>query len=235
MPLANGQGAWEIERPLKPEVHLSERSGARRQSTSDMACIPCRLELARAEGRERQAPARPSLVDRLKAGSPIALGEAFDLYHRQVRTFAQRLIGDSGAAEDLVQETFIVLPKAMGAYDGTCALKTYVLAIAAKRAKNHLRAVARRRSLAARFAEQNALGGNRSPEEDADQSQLAEILMTMLDRLPFDQRTAFVLCEIEGRTAGEAAQIVQASESTVRTRLWHAKRKLREMVAKGGA
>jgi RNA polymerase sigma-70 factor, ECF subfamily len=52
------------------------------------------------------------------------------------------------------------------------------------------------------------------------------------DRLPRDQRIAFALCEIEQMSAAEAAAIVDAPEATVRTRLFHARRKLRELLAK---
>src|SRR5215831_7015549 len=53
-----------------------------------------------------------SIVERLRGGSSPALGEAYDLYHEPLRAFARRLLGDDAAAEDLVQETFIALPKA---------------------------------------------------------------------------------------------------------------------------
>ena len=53
-------------------------------------------------------------------------------------------------------------------------------------------------------------------------------------RLPIEQRVAFVLCEVEERTSREVAEIVGAPEATVRTRLFHAKRKLREELSKRG-
>jgi RNA polymerase sigma-70 factor (ECF subfamily) len=54
-------------------------------------------------------------------------------------------------------------------------------------------------------------------------------------RNKLEQRIAFVLCEVEGYTSGEAAQIVDKSENTVRTRLFHAKRKLRTWLEQEGA
>ena len=55
-----------------------------------------------------------------------------------------------------------------------------------------------------------------------------------LDALPIEQRVAFVLCEVEDRTSREAAEIIGAPEGTVRTRLFHAKRKLREELENRG-
>jgi RNA polymerase sigma-70 factor (ECF subfamily) len=54
--------------------------------------------------------------------------------------------------------------------------------------------------------------------------------MLGLDALPLEQRVVVVLAEIEERTSTEIAAIVGAPEGTVRTRLFHAKRKLRELL-----
>jgi len=55
-----------------------------------------------------------------------------------------------------------------------------------------------------------------------------------LDALPINQRVAFVLVEIEERSSVEAARIADVPESTMRTRLLHAKRRLRELLRKRG-
>jgi RNA polymerase sigma-70 factor (ECF subfamily) len=57
------------------------------------------------------------------------------------------------------------------------------------------------------------------------------VLERALDALPIDQRVVVVLCEVEGRTSGEVARIVGAPETTVRTRLFHARRKLGALLA----
>jgi RNA polymerase sigma-70 factor (ECF subfamily) len=172
-------------------------------------------------------------VERLVAKSSAALGQAYDLYHESVRSFTRRLLGDDAAAEDLVQETFIALPGAARKYNGSCSLKTFLTAIAVNRARHHLRAAARRRAAMARLGLQIAAPAF-TPEEQAGSGQLAEALVLLLDQLPVDQRIAFVLCEVEERTSSEAAVIVGASQATVRSRVFHAKRKLREALARGG-
>jgi RNA polymerase sigma-70 factor (ECF subfamily) len=55
-----------------------------------------------------------------------------------------------------------------------------------------------------------------------------------LDSLPLDQRVAFVLCDVEERTSGEAAELAGAPEATLRTRLFHARKKLRTALTKEG-
>jgi RNA polymerase sigma-70 factor (ECF subfamily) len=73
---------------------------------------------------------------------------------------------------------------------------------------------------------------NESPEELEDRRRLAMILARLLDELPMEQRVAVVLCVIEERTSVEAAEIAGVPETTVRTRLFHARRKLRERLEK---
>ena len=67
-----------------------------------------------------------------------------------------------------------------------------------------------------------------TPEELEDRRRLALLLSRLLDELPMEQRVAVVLCVIEERTSVEAAEIAGVPEATVRTRLFHARRKLRE-------
>jgi RNA polymerase sigma-70 factor, ECF subfamily len=63
-----------------------------------------------------------------------------------------------------------------------------------------------------------------------DRAKLAARLTRALDALPLDQRAAIILCEVEERTSAEAAAIVGAPEGTIRTRVFHGKRKLRELL-----
>jgi RNA polymerase sigma-70 factor (ECF subfamily) len=173
------------------------------------------------------------LVARLRAGDLAALGEAYDAHHVHVRAFARRLLGDESAAEDLVQETFLSLAVAVARFRGDSSLRTFLVSIAVRKGSHHVRAASRRRVAMARFAQEPRAHAP-EPDEDAERVQLAAALVRALDTLPVDQRVAVVLCEVEGRTSREAAQIVGVPEATVRTRLFHARRKLADRLAKEG-
>ena len=177
-----------------------------------------------------EAGAEARLVQRLRAGDMAALGEAYDAHHVHVRAFAQRMLGDDGAAEDLVQETFLELPRAIGGFRQEGALRTFLISIAVNHARHHVRAAARRRAAAARYGQEPLPVGS-GPAEALERAQLAGRLMRALDALPMEQRAAIVLCDIEERTSAEAGEIVGAPETTVRTRLFHGRRKLAEALA----
>jgi RNA polymerase sigma-70 factor (ECF subfamily) len=170
--------------------------------------------------------AEPTFVARLRSGELGALGEAYDRHHAHVRAFAQRLVGDASAAEDLVQETFVALPQAIHAFKSEASLRTFLVGIAVNHARHHVRAAARRRATMSRFAAEPP-GRCTNPEHEAERAQLGLALSRALDELPDDQRVAFVLCEVEERTSTEVALILRVPEGTVRTRLFHARRKLR--------
>lgn len=173
------------------------------------------------------------LIERLQRGEPRALGEVYDLYHSVVRTFAKRLVGEAAAAEDLVHEVFVSLPRAMQRYRGESSLRTFLIAVAINHARHYVRAAARRRKTIESFSMQPP-ANIPDPEATARRKELARALNRALDALPMDQRVAFVLCEVEERTSKEAATIVGAPEATVRTRLFHAKKKLRVSLEREG-
>lgn len=182
--------------------------------------------------RSRVRAADP-LVQRLQAGDLAAVGEAYDANHAAVRAFACRLVGDRDEAEDLVQQVFVTLPKAVRRFDGRSSLRTYLISIAINHARHHVRAAARRRRAMERSAEGRELPST-TPETATADRELAGLLSRALDALPIDQRVAFVLCEVEERTSVEAAAILGIPEATVRTRLFHARRKLRDALSREG-
>jgi RNA polymerase sigma-70 factor, ECF subfamily len=105
--------------------------------------------------------------------------------------------------------------------------------VAINYARHHLRAAARRRKAMERLAHEPP-GPSPTPEHTADRAALARALSTALDDLSLDHRVAFVLCEVEERSAREAAEIAGAPEATMRTRVFHARQKLRAALERRG-
>jgi len=174
-----------------------------------------------------------SLLVRLREHDRAALGEVYDAHNGVARGLARRVVGDESLAEDLVQEVFLGLPSAAQNFEGRSQLRTFVLSMVINHAKHYVRAAARRRAMAERYAHEPkgvALDG----ETEASRAELARLLERALDELPLEQRAAFVLLELEERTSVEASEILDVPEGTVRTRLFHAKRKLREQLTEWG-
>jgi RNA polymerase sigma-70 factor (ECF subfamily) len=172
------------------------------------------------------------LVTRLRRGERMAIGEAYAAHHAAVRAFARRLVGDEAAAEDIVHDVFVALPGAVARYRGESPLRGFLIGVAANRARHHVRAAMRRRRAMERLAEHDERrepGGD--PGKDAMRRRLADRLSAALDELPLDQRVTFVLCEVEQRSSMEVATILDVPDGTVRSRLFHARKRLRELLA----
>lgn len=167
------------------------------------------------------------LILRLRRAEPSAVAEVYDAHHAAVRAFAKRLLGDAASAEDLVHEVFVSLPQAVRKFRGDSALRTFLISIAVNHARHFMRAAQRRRRALNAYGETSVHETASDPEHEARRKELADLLTRALDTLPLEQRVAFVLCEVEERTSREAAEIVGAPETTLRTRLFHAKKKLR--------
>jgi RNA polymerase sigma-70 factor (ECF subfamily) len=178
--------------------------------------------------RRSQDEHEDALVDRLRAGDRDAVEETYLAHHATIRSFARRLVGDRATAEDMVHETFLALPRAIRRFRGKGTLRSFLIGVAINHARRHVRSAARRRRAVERMASRDELAPRAiDASEELARKQLADRLWAALDQLSIDQRIAFVLCEAEQRTSVEVAAIVGVPEGTVRTRLYHAKRKLR--------
>lgn len=200
-----------------------------RMLSRDMSDAPPRLiavEGARKldDGQRREAQA----LERLAAGDLDALGDLYDLHQDAVRSLARRLLGDVAAVEDLVHDVFLELNEAAPRLRGTGPVRNYLLGIAANLSRHHLRSARRRRDAFDRLEVEPHSPS--TPEHDLAREQLASLLQRALDGLSHEHRVTFVLCELEERSGPEVAAILKIPEATVRTRLFHAKRKLRELL-----
>jgi len=170
------------------------------------------------------------LIERLRRGERSAIGQAYEAHHGAVRSFARRLVGDEAVAEDIVHDTFIALSDAVQRFRGDASLRGFLIGVAANLARRHIRSAVRRRRAVSALADA-PIAGPVDPATEAARRRLADRLSAELDRLPVEQRVAFVLCDVEQRTSVEVATILRVPEGTVRTRLFHARRKLRDGLA----
>ncbi len=180
----------------------------------------------------RTAPV-PDLVAVLASRDAAALGQVYEEHRGPLCSFCQRLLGDRTAAEDLVHDVFVRLPELIHKLEAGRSLRAFLFAVAANRAKHYLRAASRRRKLAERFAAEPSATATR-PDQLAEQRWISSQIALALESLPSDQQTAFVLAELEGQDAASIASRLHIPEATARTRLFHARRKLRAILTAWG-
>jgi RNA polymerase sigma-70 factor, ECF subfamily len=166
---------------------------------------------------------------RLAAAEPGALRVVYEQHHVALRAFARRLVGDNATAEDLVHDAFVALPAAMARFRGDCSLRTFLMGIATNLSRRAIRSAVRQRRAMGALAQEPERQAP-PPNEDVERRQLADELTRALDQLPHRQRVAFVLCEVEELNSRQAATLAGVPEGTMRTRLFHAKKKLRTLL-----
>ncbi len=165
------------------------------------------------------------------AGERAALAELYDQHAPGLRRFARQLTAETASAEDLVQEVFLALPRALERFRGEGSLGSFLLSMAANKARSHVRQATRARA-AAEKERAVPIEHAHSPEDAVHNGRLRFALVCALDRLPLKQRLAFTLCDVEGLRSEDAARVLDVPAATVRTRLHHARATLRELLKK---
>jgi RNA polymerase sigma-70 factor (ECF subfamily) len=175
-----------------------------------------------------------ALVARCAAGDEAACAELVSEHQRMVIQLAINLLGDRDEALDLSQEVFLRVFRTIHHFRGQSSLRTWIYRIAVNQARNKHRFWRRRHradqvSLDEHVAAHGELtsGGQAGPDRVFAQKELAVKLQSALDKLPFDQRTAIVLREVDGLSYEEIAYSLGVAIGTVKSRLTRARQALR--------
>jgi RNA polymerase sigma-70 factor, ECF subfamily len=178
-----------------------------------------------------------SLVRRCTAGDQVACADLVNEHQRMVVQLAMNLLGDRDEALDLSQEVFLRVFRTIHRFRGQSSLRTWIYRIAVNQARNRHRFWRRRHradqvSLDEHIATHGDVrsSGDVTPERELARKQLAAQLWSALADLPFEQRTAVVLREIDGLSYEEIAYSLGVAIGTVKSRLTRARQTLREQL-----
>ena len=178
------------------------------------------------------------LLELAKTGDYDAFEQLHALLEPQISRFVRRLVGYGPQAEDVVQETFISLFTHMERIDPVENLRPYLFRIARNQSYDHLRRQGRFDQLSlddeptqVRVSFDLADGPAHSKPEDVTHWLLLYMeVREAMERLPELQRQTLILFSEESMTYAEIAEVMEVSVGTVKSRLFHAKRKLRGLV-----
>ena len=173
------------------------------------------------------------LLQGVAGGDLGALGELYDRYARHVWQAARRSI-DGVDAEDVVHQVFVKLPEIAPSYDGRANCRGWLCGIAVRLAMRHRRGAGRFRRMLGSFAHTLVGRTSRDPEREAMGSQDMSALERALAALSEKKRVVFLLVEVEGLTAEDAARALGIPAATARTRLFHARKELQAALQEEG-
>lgn len=176
-------------------------------------------------------PTDSELLDRMSEGDTDALAIIFRRHHGTVYRFSRQMLGSKEAAEDVTQDVFVALTRNAGRFNPEVAsLSTYLYGIARnlvlQRYKRSRSRVEVNIDSIGRDAEPATASVD--PAETMSREQMMRRLRLAILRLPVHYREVVVLCELNGLSYEQAADIAGCPVGTVRSRLSRARRILIE-------
>src|SRR6476661_548743 len=170
------------------------------------------------------------LVERIAAGDKLAMQVLFARHRTNVYRWLYRFVGNETVAEDLLSDVFFDVWRQAGRFEGRSAVTTWLLSIARFKALS-----ARRRRTEVELDEtiETTVADSADNAEIAlekkHQGEMPRGAMTKLSR---EHREIIDLVYYHEKSVDDAAQILSIPSATVKTRMFYARKKLAEMVAR---
>jgi RNA polymerase sigma-70 factor (ECF subfamily) len=179
-------------------------------------------------------------MQRLAAGEERALDGLMERHAAGVTQFLFRMLGNADEAEDLAQEAFVRVFQHRGRFRPGARFSTWLYTIAANLARNRMRWRSRHptASLDAPAASgEGSLGqvlshAGPTPAQRLESEERVAAVRGAVAGLPEDLREALVLCEWEDLSVAEAASVLGATPKAVESRLYRARKQLREALGR---
>lgn len=175
---------------------------------------------------------------RLKDGDDLALNELMTRWQLPLLSFILRYVGNQTEALDLAQETFVRVFESRHRYKPTAKFSTWLFTIASNLCRNFFRWQIRHPAVSldtATFEGTTLADSVKSeadtPADSAEQDERAAAVRDAIHGLPHDLKTAILLFEYEDLSHQEIAGILGCSAKAVETRLYRARKVLREKLA----
>jgi RNA polymerase sigma-70 factor (ECF subfamily) len=179
-------------------------------------------------------PDEAAVVARAMAGDRSAFTQLMEHYQSACYGLAWRLLGDADQAADATQDAFIHAYGAIAKFRGGL-FRSWMLRITANASYDILRRSQRRPTTTLPDPEEGEaeLPDIAAPDPLAEtaRSELYLHLEVALRRLPEDQRTAVVLCDVYGMDYNEVAATTDSALGTVKSRIHRGRLRLRELLA----
>jgi RNA polymerase sigma-70 factor, ECF subfamily len=164
--------------------------------------------------------------------------KVYDDFRPRILRYLTRLVG-AGEAEDLTQEVFVRISRALGSFRGEAQLSTWVYRIATNAALDRLRSPSFKRLAPSELAEDGgsdrleaevqavgAEAGTRPPEEQLFRLERYECYRDVLEGLPDNYRTVVTLSDLGDLAVDEIAEILGLTPAAVKVRLCRGRARL---------
>lgn len=182
-------------------------------------------------------------VERLQSHDERAFNELVETYGPRVYRLVARMLGRRDEAEDMAQEVFVQVFKAIGQFRGESKLSTWIYRVATNMCKNRSKYLLRRhedqKDALDAIAERQPLhqakgvtsGQVNRPDDMVEGMQMEAIMRRCIAELEPDFREALILRDVENLTYEEIVEITSVAEGTVKSRIHRARALLRQRLS----
>ncbi|HCT57936.1 MAG TPA: RNA polymerase subunit sigma-70 [Gemmatimonas aurantiaca] len=167
-----------------------------------------------------------AIVRRAIEGDERAMRLLWNQHAPHVDAVVRRLAGDPDLAQDIAQEVWIQIFRALPSWRGDAKFSTWIHRVAINRTLNAMRRVKRLSTVETAIEEDSAV-----VEQDAERSMLAQTIAEATQRLSPGARTVFLLHDVEGYTHEEIATELGITAGGSKSQLFKARAKLRRLLA----
>lgn len=173
-----------------------------------------------------------ALVSRIAAGDRRALETLYMRHHARVYRFIRRFDADQANAEDIANDVFLDIWQRAAGFEGRSRVTSWMLGIA------RFKALSARRGRKPSVDPDDALSemddGSDTPEVAVQKLDKGAALKRCIANLPEEHRLVVDLVYYQEMSVAEAAAILDVPENTVKTRMFHARKKLSAMMEQAG-
>jgi RNA polymerase sigma factor (sigma-70 family) len=163
-----------------------------------------------------------SLIEQCLAGDQAAWDLIVRQNWRKVFNVAYKFVGKHDEAEDLTQDIFLKIFKALASFDRRANFQTWIISISRNLCIDHYRSVRKERQTIAREIDTSDLqpaSSDRGPYQAAEHQDLRGLLRQALQKLPLTLRTAVILRDLQELSYQEIADRLGLPEGTVKSRI----------------
>lgn len=175
------------------------------------------------------------LVQSLQMGNEDAFQILVQQYHESMLRIAAAIVHEMSAAEDVVQETWLAVIKAIRNFEGRSTIKTWLFSIVMNRARSYVKREQRRTSHVkiSLDSQEGTVSEFVMPHQEAYPETIAEthefqhVISQTIDHLPQNQRNVVRLRDLHGLSAAEVSQQLGISDVNQRVLLHRARKQMR--------
>jgi RNA polymerase sigma-70 factor (ECF subfamily) len=176
------------------------------------------------------------LVDAIKSGDRTSFVRLVTKYRESVIRICRGYVGSHEDAEDLAQEVFVELFRSISKFRGDSRFSTWLYRLAVNKSLNFLRYHKKRFRVyrsSESTGEESLLNSPGEAESDTAvvDSDHRMALRRALDRLPDNQRTAFILNKYEELSYNDVAAVMDTTLSTVESLIFRARQNLQKYLS----